>query len=312
MPGALAYVDRIIKESGVAAVASTACGFSWPNISINQPGCLNMVFNDGFRVIQSDKALQDVVNGDAAYSGLPMMYQTGFVDTALIKIAKEVTGNFFMSMIPDVYSAIVFTSLTDKFASSLRPLAICGHSSHSGGAAAMSNKERNEEYNPALKFFREENIPFHNDLPMLQDGTVVRSIQAMVYESYLQARPFHHHKDIKTSHEKQLFLILRDAPPHFSQMIDDWSRIFADQHQLDLNSVKAQLNSIHTKFYLLLRRLKGYWHYLRYMIAIPSEPSLPIQTVFDAGLVAATLLKIKPSWAFRISHIAHKARQRFL
>lgn len=311
LPGALAYVDNIVKQTGVHAVASSACGFSWPNDATNEAGRLTCILDDGFRLIDSRDALQNVIDGEKSYSHLPMLYQ-GFIDSVLIRKAKSVTTNFFLSMIPDVYAAIALTLLTTKYAYSRRPLVLTGHSHHSGGAAAFSKTERNKEYNPALAFFRESNIPFHENLPPLSDGTVVRSIQAIVYESYLQAVSLHHNKDIRTSPEQQLFVILRDASPDFAESIGEWSQAFADLHHIDWTHVRHRLNSVYTKIHQLVRRMKGYSFYARRIVTITSESSLPMRTVYEAGIVAATLIKARPGLAFRVGHLLQKTRRRFL
>lgn len=311
LAGALNYVNEIIIKSEVAAVASTTCGFLWSNLSKGQQGRLTMVLNDGFQVVQSDKALQHVIDGDARYSSLPMLYR-GFVNTALIRRAKTTTDCFFRSMIPDVYSAIAIALLTDNFALCLRPLFVDGWSIHSGGAAVFSPPKVGGEYNPAKIFFMENNIPFHSDLPLLEDGTVVLSMQAIVYECFLQAMPFHQHKNVRTSHLRQLTLILRDASPNSNRKIENWAKTFADLHCLDLSFALGQAKNLRSRISMLFRRIKGYWFYTRYMIALSEESSIPLRTVFDAALVAATLLKVRPGWSFRTLYIVRLAKRRFL
>lgn len=311
LPGALTYLDGIIKEIGLCAITSAAIGFTWSNTDRQESGRLTMYLNDGFKIIDSDEALRMVVEQGYYYSILPMVYR-GFIDSSLFRRAQSITGDFFQSMTPDVYSGLVIALLTEKFGYSNRALTIDGHSSHSGGAAAFSNSERNSKYNPAHKFFMEDNIPFHKDIPLLDNGEVVRSMQAIVYESYLQAAPFHHLKTIKTTHERQLYLILRDAGADFAPMIKDWATKFAAQHDINIVAVYQQVNSLPTRLQKFVRRMHGYWVYLRHIFVIDNCPDLTMRTVYDAGLVAGALLQVRPSLAARAIHVINKARKRFL
>ncbi len=311
LSGALSYVDQIIRETGVSAVASSACGFVWPNEATGARGTLSIYINDGYALMDSKRALRQVLSAKLGYSILPMVYR-GFVDTNLVKQAKEMTGIFFQSLIPDVYSAIALTLLTDRFVLSNRPTALDGHSHHSGGAAALSHKKTNLSYNPAQKFESENDIPFHRDFPLLPDGKVVRSIQAIVYESFLQAAPFHKLKDIHTSHEEQLYLIMRDTSPHLRASVVEWSRSFAELHGLDIEAVQRQIKGWKTKIYLMYRRLKGYLFYIRNIVEIDGTGKLPLNTIYDAGIVASTILNIKPSFHYRLNQIIRKAIRRLM
>ncbi len=115
LPGALNRVNEIIKETGASAVRSNGCSYRWPGFNGSNYGSLSLSLRRGYETRCSGSMLQQVLNGGRPYNELPMLYNGGFVSSDLIRQAKSVTGKFFQSMIPDVYSAVVLSLLTESY-----------------------------------------------------------------------------------------------------------------------------------------------------------------------------------------------------
>src|SRR6185436_6485266 len=99
--------------------------------------------------------------GEVTYPELPWLYTGGFVDKRAIDKARSADGQFFCSMIPDVYSAIALASTLDRYVAMREPVSVAGVSSHSNGASSLGIGKL---LGPAEKFFSESNIPFHATL----------------------------------------------------------------------------------------------------------------------------------------------------
>ena len=299
LPGALTTVEKIIEETGTLAIRSNGCGYTWPSLLEGDYGNLSVRLGKGYRLMNSQRTLLQVMKGELHYNMLPMLYNGGFVDLSLIKRAKAVTKRFYLSMTPDVYSAMVFALLTDEYIYSNEPLAINGASHHSGGTAAFESKKIDRSYNPAQKYWGEDNIAFHDYLPLMDTGTPVRSIAAHVYEAYLQAAPFHDLKRVNISPEQQLVLILRTSSSHSSEVLE-WGEVFANRHGLDFEKVRSNAfslqNRLHATYTLYVQRIE----FFILTLLINGHSRLPLRNVQEASVAVGELKKYPPNIIKRI------------
>ena len=294
--GALQKVSKIIHETNIQAVRSAACYYAWPSLLQKNCGYLSVEMKNGYKKVNSKKALSKVMNGTLSYSHLPMLYNNGFIDFSLIQQAKKVSNNFYLSMTPDVYSAIVFSLLTDEYIYSFEPFAINGASSHSGGTATFSKNKTNKIYNPAEKILSEKNIPFHQDLPLNNDGKPVKSLQAIVYESYLQALPFVKkvNLDINATHQKQLEIILRTSLlSPFKEEVLEWGRKFADLHSLNFEEILSKS----CRFIYIFRIKNMIFSFIQESskYTVYGNDTFPIRNVFEASIGVGLIRKLKPT-----------------
>jgi hypothetical protein len=275
----------------VSAIRSNGCSFTWPELTSSDKGLLRVNLNKGYEVFNSLSMLQKVLDGYQHYNMLPMLYNGGFVSTEVLKKAKEISGIFFRSSIPDVYSAVVISLLTSSYAYSHEPLAINGASSHSNGTAAYERNKRMRNYDPSEKFWSENTIPLHDDIPTIRKNQLVRSLQAGVYESFLQARIFDEHKNIRITHQSQLEVIIGVSGPHPLE-VREWAREFCIKHSLAYPGY-FRILLIMTKLNLvkLLNRYRvGIYYYI-----LRGNQGVRLLNVYDASIVTAVIKLLKPS-----------------
>lgn len=291
LPGALARVNNIVAETGVDAVRSRVCKYIWPGFAGAVYGSLSVGLGRGYEERPSREMLQLVLDGSSGYEELPMLYNGGFVSFNLIKRAKEVSGNFYQSMIPDVYSAIVFSLLTKSYIYSREPLAINGASLHSGGTAIFERNSEKRSYDPAAKFWSEGNIPFHEDLPLLENGRPVNSVKVIVYESFLQARRFFDVSGLQVSHSAQLISLLSDGNSDDVNIIS-WAKLFSEKHGLPLPKIKKNFfDKFHFKMGNFFKRAFGAVR----IYSLRGTSTIPMRNVADAAIVAGVIREIQPS-----------------
>lgn len=289
MPGALNRVAALIGETGTRAIRSTTCYYAWPSLSPAGYGRLRVPTGSGHVVRDSRQWLTKVMRGEASYTQLPMLYSGGFVDFSVMQKLRSATGSFYRSCIPDVYSAIAIASLIENYVFSSEPFAINGASKHSIGTSTFG-RDRQSVTSPAKTFGAEANLPFHKDVPLSAEGALPASIQAIVYESFLQTIDIRG-DEVQTDHANQLELILGSAEAS-NASIREWCRDFAQLHELNFASIERRSSSLNPGIrarYLWDRFVAGVNNY-----STDWDPGL-IRDVYDASIAAAAIRGIAPS-----------------
>lgn len=292
LPGSLDKVANIIQSTDIRAIRSTVVAYAWPSLTGKGFGRLVVPLSSGYKVRDSKIQLEKVLRGSAHYTGLPMLYNGGFVDMSVLLEMKRKTGAFYKSLTPDIYSAVSIPHIIGKFIYSLEPFAINGASVHSGGTSFLSGGTNQA---PAEKFLSEENIPYHTNLPLCKDGTYPLSIQAAIYEAYFQSEKLWE-KPVNLNFEQQLEVILALAGKH-RDSVHEWGKIFAGTHNLNYDKIALHAKwkkislSLSLNIQQLFRRINSYR---------TGSHVCPIKDVYSASIAASTVRALAPS---RINNI---------
>jgi hypothetical protein len=236
LPGCFDKVNAIIDRTKVQAVKSTFAQYVWPGFEANSAGFLEVPLGRGFTVRSCRSALQLVLQGVNSYSTLPMVYNGGFVDLSAVR-AAALSERFFLSCIPDVFSAIALSNTLDQYAYSDEPFVINGASKHSTGGAQFSPNAVSSA--PAARFQQEPNIGLHRSIPLTADGRYPPSLQALVYESCAQFKAVFPNS-LMISAAEQLQVMLRIAESR-GEVIEHWAKIFALHHGIDFDEVTQKV-----------------------------------------------------------------------
>jgi len=303
LPNALSRAAKIIHKTGTKAIRSTACGYEWPNEKNGFSGRLGVPLKTGWKKRSSSEWLARVMMMKNDITHLPMLYNGGFVDYNVLNAIKKKSGAFFKSMTPDYYMAIAIASMVPDYIYSFEPLVISGASKHSGGGCAFSRKEKDKN-SPSVKFFQEPNIPFHNALPLDSSGYPVVSIQAIIYEAYLQSESLRDYSQF-INHQQQLALILASSLD-FKASVENWGKKFAQQHELDLQRAKKEACIIGRKY--------KFSHRLQQINTIVNsyglgDKSYPLKNVYDASIAGGSVQTIKPNLWSNILRIIKRVKK---
>lgn len=205
LPNACELLAPVLAECGVDAVNCRASSFVWPgHFAAPKDGLLKISLLTSSKVYDARNRLSEVLGGSLDYSHLPWLYHGGLVTTSLIDRCRKADGTFFNSQIPDLYSAIAISLSTGNYLHTNQPFAINGASSHSTGTSLMMGSASSKT-SPSAAFNNEPNIPFHRSL------LLGKSLQVMLYESYLQASHLRRGTDL-TSIDAQLAIAAAVAP----------------------------------------------------------------------------------------------------
>jgi hypothetical protein len=305
LPNSMTRVAQLIRSADVQAIRSHVCWYRWPSMTGKSFGRLGVPLGAGEEIRDSAEWLGKLLNGNVTYLDMPMLYNGGYVAMSALRAMKSATGSFYRSCIPDVYSAVAIASVTERYLYVHEPLAINGASRHSTGSSQFAVNDPTKP-SPIATFQSEGNIPFHEDVPLCEDGTLPTSIQALVYESYLQSamlRP----PTQKMSHAQQLAAILTTSGRHHAAVLR-WARLFAARHGLDLAAIEAKVTLPRLLFQIRARL--GDTAAMLTNYGVGSE-QLPIRDVYDASLAAKAIRDAAPgriSSGYRLlRHAAGKA-----
>ena len=292
IPGCLEKVGKLILDTGARAIRSRTCSYSWPQLRGTTSGRLHIPLTSGFEWRSSDEWLNRVVVTGESYENLPVLYNGGFVEVAVIREIKRKTGAFYRSMNPDIYMGIAVASVIDQYLYVYSPLAINGASRHSGGTSNFSGN-RKILGSPAEKFHNEPNLPFHPSLLKSPSDLPIVSIPYLVFEAYLQSEilrvkvPQRHN-----SLEGQLVLIAAAGGPDIRE-IDDWVKFFSEKAGISFRKVKVMALIVQVKR-KLYRYIPGL--ILRVRTVSIGEASYPILNIYEASFAAGAILDLSPPW----------------
>ena len=293
LPGAIEKVSNIIKETKVKAVRSNGCTYLWPSLTGKEYGWLSVSTKKGYEIRKTDIYYEKVLKGMLPYTELPVLYNGGFVDLEVIKKAIGNSGYFYRSCIPDVYSAIIISEMIDEYIYCYEPLAINGASKHSNGTSAFHKKGLyDENETPAKMFINEPNILLHRDIAVIADGLYPLSLEAIVYESYLQSRSIISKNIPFVTHMQQLKIILLNAGIDNKHDVEVWGKLFADTHGLEYDKAEeyAKVNRNLKKINNLIKKVLNKLNSI-----ILSSDRLGIIDVYDASIAANNCIINQPN-----------------
>ena len=302
LPDAVERLRQIVAETGVESVRARNGAYLWPAIAGESRGLLTVPTGGNVTVKDSRRVLSRVLHGFAPYPTLPMLYHGGFAAKTLIDRARDSASPFFRSRIPDVYSGILLGHVAGKFAWSERPLAINGASAHSTGTSQFSNSKNPNQVSPSAMFLSEDNIPFHDAIPLNRDGTIPKSLQVLVFESWHQVRDLY--PEIENIDPiGQLKAINRSAGRYAD--IARWLEDFGTKNDLDPAVVAGIFKGERLKHMTSLshRAWDDDWH-------SDFAPTEMIANVADATRLAARVLASGPNTAtLPARNLMRKARR---
>jgi hypothetical protein len=287
MPHAARKVAELIRRhADIRAIRSATCHYRWPGVTGNAFGDLAVPLRRGIELRNSQAWLNKVMSGLTLYPNLPMLYSGGFVDVSLLAELKAKRGAFYFSSIPDLYSAMAISRSIDRYLYVFEPLALDGASKHSVGTSLV----RRTSADAAQKFFSEENIPWHRDLPTDKAGGIPRVHQAWVYESYLQSRllgPV----DGERTHEDQVRVTL--ARPDCNEAALDWAEGLAARHDIDFARARQDARMMRMRLKANAVRTKVAHTFNTFYLT--GRPGVPLTDVQQASQTAGQVVAERPS-----------------
>jgi glycosyltransferase involved in cell wall biosynthesis len=299
VPNALHEVAELVTAAEVHALRSMQAQFYWPSFLGETYGRLELPMGKGVEERAGNVWLRRVMAGVASYMDLPTLYTGGFVSLALVeRIRRE--GRVFHSCIPDVYSAVAFGSVIDRYLYSYEPFVVNGASKHSTGAAYL-RPEASPEAAPINAFRAEESIPLHPAIPYTSSGGYPQSIHALVYDCYLRSAPLRPDEPVQHQEQLEVVLAMIDDNAH---AITAWAHAFAAQHGLDFE--RAQERAGRRRDLVRLRRVPqrlraGVTH-------IVDASMVPIRDIYEASLVAGSVYRAAPSLGERATGTVRSIR----
>lgn len=290
LPGALEKVSQVIVETGCSAVTSDACVYYW-NSEMSCANQLTVPLCEGVEIRNGLDWLGKFMRWEASYHDLPWLYHGGFASLEVVNAARNDEGKFFLSMIPDVYSAVALASVINNYVAIREPVCVSGVSSHSNGASTLGlTKNRT----PAEKFLSEGNIPFHSKL----GSPCVSSVPVIMYECYLQS--IHLHRDVlKIDMSEQLSGILYLSTPGQYPELKNYCDQVAQLNGIPTDSYKKNVSQL--QYLTWKRRITSVTEGWRYITVDARD--FKIDNVGDATILAKSIYVLNTkykNWKWKI------------
>lgn len=285
LPNATEKLFHLIeKHPDIKAITCANCFYRWPREKNSNEGVkLTLISGKGYEVRNCKDDLISLMNGKVIF--LPTIYTGGFVRKDLIDeiSSKSPNGEFFQSIIPDLYSQVAMSSVADKYIYSYEAWGIAGSSKHSNGGS-MKNKTSDEL--AKMPFYQESKLKFN---PKLGNGAI-EAIQILFYESFLQSAHLRN-SDFGITIEQQLQLAIVQAGKRIKQSTIDYCKNIAQINNLDFNRILISAKNKKP----LYRAKKLSRKFLRHIPGVKKLNRININnieanTVYDASLMFANRL----------------------
>ncbi len=202
LTNAIQDIAAIIRRTQTSVLRWDLPTFWWPGVEHTNENMLHIPYLDStIRAVDSEKTMRRVLDYKVGFSALPMLYLHTAVRYDVLSEIMGMSGRFFCSRTPDVYSGFVIAERVKSYLNSRRPFAIGGSSLHSIGAGSLGS----EISDASKKYTSEDNVSFHPRMSFCLDRDVV------VIESYLQARD---HSRFSWSYEPDMVCLIDRVMKH--------------------------------------------------------------------------------------------------
>lgn len=305
LPGAVARIAAAAMTPEIEAFRAVPCTYSWPQVVNGRYGRLNVPTTSGVEIRDSMAWLSAVLEGEASCAELPMLYNGGAVHIDVMNRIRAKVGRYFLSCVPDVYTAVAIASMTPRYLYSLEPFAINGASAHSNGRSTGQGGLRIKG-TPADKWASEGNIPIHPALRANENQELVPTVHFWVYEAYLHTLALRAEPDAMQM-PRQLALILGGSGSQRSVMAE-WAVKMAQRYNLDLVEIEREADRIASRNKTLARG-GNFKQFLNTHFA--GSPADLISNVFDASQRAGQIRNAYPGRLGNIASLIGRAIRRF-
>ncbi|MCI5149347.1 MAG: glycosyltransferase family 2 protein, partial [Candidatus Electrothrix sp. MAN1_4] len=122
LPNAIRDINAIVNQTGADVFMWDSAEFRWPNEKgMDSSYLIFPSLSSDIIVCDSSSVIQEVLSFKKGFTSLPTLYQRSAISFKLIKKIKELSGKFYHSMTPDVYSGFAIAGSVDNFVFSRRP-----------------------------------------------------------------------------------------------------------------------------------------------------------------------------------------------
>jgi glycosyltransferase involved in cell wall biosynthesis len=295
MPNCFEKINSLIAQTKAKAIRTRACSYIWPNAQpLDHHLAMNIPLGKRHSIRKSSVWIDKVLTGSRNYSELPMIYNGGFVQKTILDQFAQAHGQVFFSRIPDVYSGLLIAHMIDDFVYSSEPVVINGTSASSTGFAYFKKASVTNEspltINPHTIFTQEKNLAFHASIPLMRDGDIPKSLQAMIFESYAQvADRIRSVKRIESAVIAQRVVSTHNSMT--TEQLRNWMSDYRATHHLPENSPRPA-----SKWQKMLCHAQFMWY--RLSILWPSyflnTQKMHIGNIYEASIAAGEIHTKQP------------------
>jgi hypothetical protein len=176
--GSLSFLYDLLKLNNLPTIIRWEKNlYNWPSMDSVNKNLLLVKLSKNFEFMESNKIVQEVLDGKRKFQDLPMIY-TSVIKRDLVEILIKKTGRIFHSISPDLSTGFSFAILEKSYLSLSYGITCGATSAKSNGFNCLTkNNSIIEEFK---KLSEASTINFHKNIPF------VKSLTAAVVESFLK------------------------------------------------------------------------------------------------------------------------------
>jgi glycosyltransferase involved in cell wall biosynthesis len=290
LPGALKELNELIGDFKCEAISWKRADYFWPDCQVNR--ARNMLVVPLYSKIYKRNAkefLKDVLSCKQHYSELPSVYH-GVVSSRIIKYIKQLSGGQLIhSMIPDIYTSVVFAAAIDTYCYSTKPYSISGVSQHSIGTSYFSSSNKHSDKTAERQYLSEPNIPCHNNI------ILAPSMHIIIAESFMQARDHflpasQYHIDLKEIIRQAIKEVMHSPQEQYDQVANAINYIGKKYSLIEyVDRILKHTNHVHHESLIIY--IPGY-HVIRRHFALDCS-KYGVRDVYQASLLCKLILERK-------------------
>jgi glycosyltransferase involved in cell wall biosynthesis len=298
---AIRDINVLLNRTKAEVLRWDVASYFWPTLDTKLSNHMHIrSLNSNIVLHKSANAIRKVLSFENPYQSLPVMYMYSAIKYDIIKKIKALSGRFYHSQTPDVYSGFAIAGNVPNYYNSTRPYVIAGASHNSGGASGAGVTSSKA----LLMFLSEDNIPFHHSLVQCL------SLEQCVIECFLQAQdhlPFFN--KFSFNMEKLSFLMMEVAATRTEILYNEIKHAVLRQGEIhnirdvvqeaiDSNPLKVSGPSSKKKSRLSrLRKLSALKIRLFIQNKLDSSLSidcsaLNVKNIYDASLLCSNILSL--------------------
>jgi glycosyltransferase involved in cell wall biosynthesis len=241
LPGAIKEINALLGKTNTEIISWTKSEYTWPNM-VNEKfrDMLIVPLSNKLTLLKCEEVIAEIIRhySPSSYFRLPSIYWS-FVSHKAIREVTKVTGRFFQSITPDVYSGFALAFANNNYYFSNRPYSMNGVSGHSNGASQLSIDKNDKATN---LFMSEQEVSFHEKL------VYTPSTPILIAEAFLQARekiphPQNFRFEIKEVLKSAVEQAQAKMGPRQRQIVFDSVQKIAQLHGIDTYSAKLIANN---------------------------------------------------------------------
>jgi glycosyltransferase involved in cell wall biosynthesis len=115
LPNAIRDINAVVNQTGAQVLRWETAAFTWPDSYSDRSSLFISSLRSKIFVRETKAVINNVLSFKESYASLPKIYMQSAISYQVIREIISLSGKFYHSMIPDVYSGFAIAGSVDTF-----------------------------------------------------------------------------------------------------------------------------------------------------------------------------------------------------